>query len=69
MCVVCVFLKYIFPCMIHYHGVILHALFTDYILFLSILYTSNILLEYYMLHILVTILTLTLRVVYYFSLV
>jgi len=33
--------------MLHYHAVILHALFTDYMLLLSILYTFNILFYVY----------------------
>jgi len=42
------FIKYIyFPCMLHCHAAILHALFTNYMLFLSILYTFNILLSIY----------------------
>ena len=40
------FIKYInFPCMLHCHAAILHALFTNYMLFISILYTFNILLS------------------------
>ena len=31
------FLIYVyFPCMLHYHGVILHALFTDYLFFYTL---------------------------------
>jgi len=42
------FFKYIYsPCTLHYHAATLHALFTHYMLFLSILYTFNILLSIY----------------------
>jgi len=46
-CVCVGFLYIYFPCMLHYHGIILHALFTDYMLCLSIIYTFNIQLSIY----------------------
>jgi len=51
MCVLIVYifsrLRSIFPCMLHYNKLILHSLFRDYILFLSILYIFNILFSIY----------------------
>jgi len=42
------YIKYMyFPCMLHCHAAILHALFTNYMLFFSKPYTFNILLSIY----------------------